>query len=31
VDIHETNEAFVVQAELPGVKKEDVSIEVNRY
>jgi HSP20 family protein len=28
VDIEETDEAYVVEAELPGVKREDVSIEL---
>ncbi len=28
VDIHKTDDGIVVQAELPGVKKEDVSVEV---
>jgi len=28
VDIHETDEALVLQAELPGMKKEDVKLEV---
>lgn len=28
VDIHETDEAIVLQAELPGLKKEDIEIEV---
>ena len=28
VDIYETDEAIVVNAELPGVRKEDVSVEV---
>jgi HSP20 family protein len=28
VDIHESDEAIIVQAELPGLKKEDISIEV---
>lgn len=29
VDIHETDEAMLLQAELPGIEKKDVSIEVN--
>lgn len=29
VDIEETDEAFVVEAELPGVKSEDVEVELN--
>ena len=28
VDIHETDEAIVLQAELPGLKKEDIDIEI---
>jgi HSP20 family protein len=28
VDIEETDEAFVVEAELPGVKREDVTVEL---
>ncbi len=28
VDIEETDEAFVVEAELPGVKREDVTVEM---
>ena len=28
VDIYEANEGIVIQADLPGVKKEDVSVEV---
>jgi len=28
VDIYETDEGLIVQAELPGVKREDVSVEV---
>jgi len=28
VDIHETDEAIIVEAEFPGLKKEDISIEV---
>jgi len=28
VDIHETDEAIVIQAELPGAKKEDIDIEI---
>ena len=30
VDIHETNGCIVVQAELPGLKKEDIVIEVKK-
>jgi HSP20 family protein len=30
VDIHETNGSIVVQAELPGLKKEDILIEVKK-
>jgi HSP20 family protein len=29
VDLEETDEAFVVEAELPGVKREDVDVEVD--
>ena len=29
MDIHETDDAFVVQAELPGVDKKDVHLEVD--
>jgi len=29
VDIYETEEGIVIKAELPGVNKEDVSVEVN--
>ncbi len=28
VDIHETDDAIVLQAELPGLKKEDIEIEI---
>ena len=28
VDIEETDEGFVVEAELPGVKREDVTVEL---
>lgn len=28
MDIHETDKEFLVQAELPGVKKEDIHVEV---
>lgn len=28
VDIYETDEAIILKAELPGIKKEDVSVEV---
>ena len=30
MDIHETNGCIVVQAELPGLKKEDIVIEVKK-
>lgn len=30
VDIEETDEAFVVEAELPGVKREDVTVELRQ-
>jgi len=29
VDIYETDEAIILKAELPGIKKEDVSVEIN--
>lgn len=29
VDIEETDDSFVVEAELPGVKREDVNVELN--
>ena len=29
VDIEETDDAFVVEAELPEVKREDISVELN--
>lgn len=28
VDVEETEEAYIVEAELPGVRKEDVSVEL---
>ena len=28
VDIYETDEAIILKAELPGIKKEDVSVEI---
>ena len=28
VDIHETNDAYVLEADLPGLKKEDIEVQV---
>lgn len=30
VDVHETDTAYTVKAELPGVKKEDIGVEIDR-
>ncbi len=28
-DLHETDDAYVVEAELPGIKREDIDVEVS--